>query len=97
MGAGTGDPTVTMWEFLHGDRWIMLGPAGNRGLEIAVPLRRALKYEVMRPLIVAVGAGMPSQPTIRTYQQLSVEVDHRSKTWLIRAGTLGSTAGHPQT
>jgi hypothetical protein len=25
MGAGTGDPTVTMWEFLHGDRWIIHG------------------------------------------------------------------------
>ncbi|NQW48253.1 MAG: hypothetical protein HQ464_10880 [Planctomycetes bacterium] len=75
----------------------MLGLTGNGGLEIAVPLRRALKYEVMRPLIVAVGAGMPSQPTVPTYQQLGAEVDHRSKTWLIRAGTLVSLAGHPQT
>ena len=26
MGAGTGDPTVTMWEFLMRDRWIIPDP-----------------------------------------------------------------------
>ena len=46
------DPTVTMWEFLHGDRWTMPSEGGFRGLEVAVPLRKPLKYEVMLPQIV---------------------------------------------
>jgi hypothetical protein len=35
--ADSDDPTVTMWEFLHGDRWIM--PCANdlRSLEITIP------------------------------------------------------------
>ena len=46
------DPTVTMWEFLHGDRWTMPAEGGFRGLEVAVPLRKPTKYEAMLPQIV---------------------------------------------
>ncbi len=46
------DPTVTMWEFLDGDRWTMPGTGKNGGLEVTVPLRRPLKYEVMLPQVV---------------------------------------------
>jgi DNA invertase Pin-like site-specific DNA recombinase len=46
------DPTVTMWEFLHGDRWTIPSERGFRGLEVAVPLRKPTKYEVMLPQIV---------------------------------------------
>jgi site-specific DNA recombinase len=46
------DPTVTMWEFLHGDRWTMPGKGGFRGLEVTVPLRKPPKYEVMLPQVV---------------------------------------------
>ncbi len=48
------DPTVTMWEFLHGNRWTMPSERGIRGPEVAVPLRKPPKYEVMLPQI----AGM---------------------------------------
>jgi len=41
-----------MWEFLHGDRWTMPSGGGFRGLEVAVPLRKPPKYEVMLPQIV---------------------------------------------
>jgi site-specific DNA recombinase len=46
------DPTVTMWEFLHGDRWTMPSKEGFPGLDVAVPLRKPPKYEVMLPQIV---------------------------------------------
>ena len=46
------DPTVTTWEFLHGDRWTMPSERGFRGLEVTVPLRKPPKYEVMLPQIV---------------------------------------------
>jgi DNA invertase Pin-like site-specific DNA recombinase len=46
------DPTVTMWEFLHGDRWTMPTEEGFRSLEVTVPLRKPPKYEVMLPQIV---------------------------------------------
>jgi len=52
QAAKTDDPTVTMWEFLHGDRWTMPGGGGFRGLDIAVPLRKPPKYEGMMPQIV---------------------------------------------
>jgi hypothetical protein len=41
-----------MWEFLHGDRWTMPTNGGFRGLEVAVPLRKPPKYEVMLPQVV---------------------------------------------
>ncbi len=41
-----------MREFLHGDRWTMPRERGFRGLEVAVPLRKPPKYEVMLPQIV---------------------------------------------
>ena len=41
-----------MWEFLHGDRWTVPSEGGFRGLEVAVPLRKPPKYEVMLPQIV---------------------------------------------
>lgn len=41
-----------MWEFLHGDRWTIPSERGFRGLEVAVPLRKPPKYEVMLPQIV---------------------------------------------
>jgi len=46
------DPTVTRWEFLHGDRWIMLGkvPRGRR--DVVVVLNRTPKYQVTLPQIV---------------------------------------------
>lgn len=46
------DPTGTMREFLHGDRWIKPGVTGKRGLEVTVPLRCKLKYELLLPQIV---------------------------------------------
>ena len=46
------DPTVNVWEFLHGDRWTMPGTGGFRGLDITVPLRKPPKYEVMLPQVV---------------------------------------------
>jgi hypothetical protein len=46
------DPTVTMWEFLHGDRWTMPGKGGLRGLEVTVALRKPPKYEVLLPQIM---------------------------------------------
>jgi DNA invertase Pin-like site-specific DNA recombinase len=46
------DPTVTMWEFLHGDRWTMPTEGGFHSLEVTVPLRKPPKYEVMLPQIV---------------------------------------------
>ena len=46
------DPTVTMWEFLHGDRWTMPSAEGFRGHKATVPLRKPQKYEVMLPQIV---------------------------------------------
>jgi hypothetical protein len=46
------DPTVTMREFLHGDRWTMPCKGGLRGLEVTVALRKPPKYEVMLPQIV---------------------------------------------
>jgi len=46
------DPTVTMSEFLHGDRWTMPSEEGFPGLNVAVPLRKPPKYEVMLPQIV---------------------------------------------
>ena len=52
MGAGTGDPTVTMWEFLYGDRWTTPGAAGKSGLGVIFPLRRQPKYELLLPQIV---------------------------------------------
>lgn len=41
-----------MQEFLHGDRWTIPSEGGFRGLEVAVPLRKPPKYEVMLPQIV---------------------------------------------
>jgi len=46
------DPTVAIWEFLHGDRWTMPSEGGLPGLDVAVPLRKTPKYEVMLPQIV---------------------------------------------
>ena len=42
-----------MREFLHGDRWIMLGRPLRSHCDIAVPLRIASKYEATLPQIVA--------------------------------------------
>ena len=50
--AKSDDPTVTVWEFLDGDRWTMPGEDGFPGLDITVPLRKPPKYEVMLPQIV---------------------------------------------
>jgi hypothetical protein len=50
--AAVDDPTVTMREFLHSDRWTMPSEGGFRGLEVAVPLRKPPNYEVMLPQIV---------------------------------------------
>ncbi|MGB8854312.1 MAG: recombinase family protein [Pirellulales bacterium] len=52
LAAKSDDPTVTMWEFLHGDRWTMPNDGGFRGLAVTVPLRKPPKYEVMLPQIV---------------------------------------------
>jgi hypothetical protein len=41
-----------MWEFLHGDRWIMVGKARRGRRDVVVSLHRAPKYEVMLPQIV---------------------------------------------
>jgi len=41
-----------MSEFLHSDRWTMPSEAGFRGLDVTVPLRKPLKYEVMLPQII---------------------------------------------
>lgn len=46
------DPTVTMWEFLHSDRWTMPSEGGFRTHKATVPLRKPPKYEVMLPQIV---------------------------------------------
>jgi len=51
-GVRADDPTVGLWEFLHGDRWTMPGTGGFRGLEVTVALRKPPKYEVMLPQIV---------------------------------------------
>jgi len=37
-------PTVTMWEFLHGDRWIMPGKATRGRRDVVVLLRRCLLW-----------------------------------------------------
>ena len=50
--AHSADPTVTMREFLHGDRWTMPSEEGFPGLDVAVPLQKPPKYEVMLPQIV---------------------------------------------
>jgi DNA invertase Pin-like site-specific DNA recombinase len=52
QAAKSDDPTVTMWEFLHGDRWTKPSEEGFRGFEVTVPLRKPPKYEVMLPQIV---------------------------------------------
>jgi len=46
------DPTVTTWEFLHGDRWTMSSTRENGRVAVTIPLRRPPKYEVMLPQIV---------------------------------------------
>ncbi len=51
-GSGPDDPTDGLWEFLHGDRWIMPSEAGFSAIEVSVPLRKPPKYEVMLPQIV---------------------------------------------
>ena len=52
QAAKSDDPTVTMWEFLHGDRWTMPSDGGFCGLAVTLPLRKPPKYEVMLPQIV---------------------------------------------
>ncbi len=52
QAAKTDDQTVTVWEFLHGDRWTMPSEGGLPGLDVTVPLRKPPKYEVMLPQIV---------------------------------------------
>ena len=52
QAAKSDDPTVTMWEFLHGDRWTMPSEGGFRTHKATVPLRKPPKYEVMLPQIV---------------------------------------------
>jgi site-specific DNA recombinase len=55
------DPTGSMWEFLHGDRWINPGAAGKSGLGVVVPLCRQPKHELMLPQVVEMadaGAGV---------------------------------------
>ncbi|MEX0670565.1 MAG: recombinase family protein [Pirellulales bacterium] len=52
QAAKSDDPTVTKWEFLHGDRWTMPSKGGLRGLEVTVALRKPPKYEVMLPQIM---------------------------------------------
>jgi len=52
MPSAADDPTVTMWEFLNADRWIMLGKAPRGRRDVVVPLRRTPKYEAMLPQIV---------------------------------------------
>ena len=59
--ADSDDPTVTMWEFLHGDRWTMPSEEGLPGLDVTVPLRKPPKYEVLLPQIMEMaeaGAGV---------------------------------------
>jgi DNA invertase Pin-like site-specific DNA recombinase len=59
--SGSDDPTADLWEFLNTDRWIMLGKAPRGRRNVAVPLRRTPKYEVMLPQIVAMaeaGSGI---------------------------------------
>jgi hypothetical protein len=51
-GPWADDPTVTMWEFLHGDRWTFPSEEAPRCLDITVPLRKPPKYDVMLPQIV---------------------------------------------
>jgi hypothetical protein len=61
QAAKSDDPTVTMWEFLNTDRWIMLGTAPRGRRDVVVPLRRTPKYEAMLPQIVEMveaGAGI---------------------------------------
>jgi DNA invertase Pin-like site-specific DNA recombinase len=50
--AGTNDPTVSMWEFLNIDRWIMPNTGKSHAISVTVPLRRIPKYESMLPQIV---------------------------------------------
>jgi len=46
------DPTVNMWEFLHGDRWTKRPGAGFRERDVEAPLRQPMRYEVLLPEIV---------------------------------------------
>jgi len=45
------DPTATMREFLHGDRWIMLGKMPRSRHDIVIPLHRRTRYKAMMPQI----------------------------------------------
>jgi hypothetical protein len=61
QAAKADDPTATMWEFQHGDRWSMPREGGLPGLDVTVPLRKPPKYEVLLPQIVEMaeaGAGV---------------------------------------
>ncbi|MFM7518980.1 MAG: DHH family phosphoesterase [Planctomycetota bacterium] len=58
---GDDDPTDSVWEFLHGDRWILPETSDSSILEVFVPLSRPLKYELLLPQIAALadaGAGI---------------------------------------
>jgi len=45
------DPTATTREFLHGDRWIMLGKMPRSRHDIVIPLHRRTRYKAMMPQI----------------------------------------------
>jgi len=45
------DPTATMWEFLHGDHWIMLGKMPRSRHDVVIPLHRRTRYKAMMPQI----------------------------------------------
>jgi len=68
------DPTVTVWEFLHGYRWTMPGEEGFPGLDITVPLRKPLKYELTLPQIVEMTEAGPGVDLICRALGIGAEV-----------------------
>ena len=97
MASAADDPTVTMWEFLNADRWIMLGKAPSGRCEFVISLQRMPKYEMMLPQIVEMAEAGSGVDLISRALGIGAEVvrlrlrqsrrSHRSRTGGSRADT----------
>jgi len=60
------DPTVTMWEFLHGDRWIMRQKGDSPNIRIASVPRNVLKSPKTPPSKIVAEIKIPAFQFDRT-------------------------------
>lgn len=91
----TDDPTVTMREFLHGDRWTMPSEGAFRCMDVAVPLRKPPKYEGMLPQIVEMAEEGSGVDLISRALGIGAEVV-RDALHLHRTGDLPATPTRPR-